>query len=416
MKNELVSIIMPTYNRGYIIERAIDSVIAQTYQNWELIIVDDASNDNTKQVLSKYSDLRIRCYVNEHNKGANESRNIGASYAQGEFLAFLDSDNYWPNNKLELQMDVYQKYSESRIFLYGKVQIKEGNVIQEFPEEAISGEALKLLELNKNIVDTNTIFMKKALFTEIGGFENSLPRLQDWELVLRMLYLFDVKGICCEACVSYNEIQEDSIGKDDFKLVKAIGFLYKKYMCKYLSEEKMLECLSWLLSENRVPRDMLDKIIAEVIIEKPGLMSLALEQLHATALSYCKSSQMEKILYAWHNKNLQSKKTTFLYDYIGSDKTIKKIAFYGVGNLGRLFYEEVKTIPIEIAYAIDRSQISLPELRIRKPEEILEPVDLVVVTLVKGYSEICDMLKEKNIGKVVSLVSLLLDEGGVLND
>ena len=76
----MISIIMPTYNRAYIIERAIQSVIQQTYKDWELIIVDDASDDHTKDVVMKYLSYNIQYYVNSINKGANLSRNIGVQY------------------------------------------------------------------------------------------------------------------------------------------------------------------------------------------------------------------------------------------------------------------------------------------------------------------------------------------------
>ena len=105
MNNELVSIIMPSYNTANYISDSIQSVLKQTYENWELIIVDDCSSDNTLELLSKFDDKRIRVIVNEKNSGAALSRNKALKEAKGKWIAFLDSDDLWEPNKLEKQIN-----------------------------------------------------------------------------------------------------------------------------------------------------------------------------------------------------------------------------------------------------------------------------------------------------------------------
>lgn len=102
--NELVSIIMPSYNTGSFIEETIKSVLAQTYTSWELIIVDDCSTDNTDEVVGKYSDERIVYIKNDANAGAAVSRNRALREAKGKWIAFLDSDDLWYPQKLERQI------------------------------------------------------------------------------------------------------------------------------------------------------------------------------------------------------------------------------------------------------------------------------------------------------------------------
>lgn len=103
--NKLVSIIMPSYNTGRFISETIDSVLAQTYENWELIIVDDCSTDNTDEVVQKYlSDHRVKYLKNEKNSGAAASRNRALREAEGKWIAFLDSDDLWSPNKLDKQL------------------------------------------------------------------------------------------------------------------------------------------------------------------------------------------------------------------------------------------------------------------------------------------------------------------------
>lgn len=103
--NELVSIIMPSYNTANYIGKSIESVLKQTYNNWELIIVDDSSNDNVDEVISKYiKDNRIKFFKNKTNNGAAFSRNYALKMAKGRWIAFLDSDDLWTSDKLEKQI------------------------------------------------------------------------------------------------------------------------------------------------------------------------------------------------------------------------------------------------------------------------------------------------------------------------
>jgi len=104
MIKDLVSIIMPSWNTGMFIAESIQSVLGQTYTNWELIIVDDCSSDNTDDVVASYSDPRIKYYHNKINSGAALTRNKALREAQGEWIAFLDSDDLWTPEKLEKQI------------------------------------------------------------------------------------------------------------------------------------------------------------------------------------------------------------------------------------------------------------------------------------------------------------------------
>lgn len=110
MIDGLVSVIMPSWNTSNFIAESIQSVIDQTYENWELIIVDDCSTDNTDEVVAKFTDKRIRYFKNEKNSGAALSRNRGLREARGEWIAFLDSDDLWNSEKLEHQISFMNKH------------------------------------------------------------------------------------------------------------------------------------------------------------------------------------------------------------------------------------------------------------------------------------------------------------------
>lgn len=110
MVDGLVSVIMPSWNTGKFIAESIQSVIDQTYENWELIIVDDCSTDNTDEVVAKFRDKRIRYFKNEKNSGAALSRNRALREARGEWIAFLDSDDLWNPDKLEHQINFMNEH------------------------------------------------------------------------------------------------------------------------------------------------------------------------------------------------------------------------------------------------------------------------------------------------------------------
>ena len=123
--NDLVSIIMPSYNTGAYIGNTIDSVLSQTHTDWELIIVDDCSCDNTDAVVASYHDTRIRYLKNEKNSGAAVSRNRALREAKGKYIAFLDSDDLWEPNKLETQL-AYMK-EKGYAFTYTDYRIRNND-------------------------------------------------------------------------------------------------------------------------------------------------------------------------------------------------------------------------------------------------------------------------------------------------
>lgn len=405
----MISIIMPTYNRAYIIERAIKSVLDQTYNNWELIIVDDASEDNTTQIIQKYLCSQIRYHLNVENIGANESRNIGAKIAKGDFLTFLDSDNYWPQNRLELQIKKMKVCTLDKAFLYGKTKIIDRNVIKIVPEEKLTTNELRKTELYTNVIDTNTIMIQRDLFWKIGGFEKNLPRLQDWEFVLRMLFDFQLEGIGSEECLSFNEIQDNSIGRNHSALIEAACFLYKKYMYRYLDSQTVIQQLLGFLYEKCEREEVAENTIVEICTKNLEYFFVLLRCLKKERYQYKISYDMENLLYEWHIKNLNSQEGTLFSKYFNERSEIKTIAIYGLGKLGTLFYNEIKELPVKIKYGIDVKKQEFETLLVKHPDDSFENVDWIVVTVMKDATKIKENLGKKYDGKIVILEELIYD-------
>lgn len=207
---ELVSIIMPTYNRAYIIERAIQSIFLQTYTNWELIIVDDGSTDNTKEIIDRFNDSRIYYVQYMCNKGANHARNVGLNISKGNLIAFLDSDNIWKESYLEERIECLQ--IEHADIVFGSTRIYSGNQYGIFPKVKVNKiEDILLTMLTQNIMDTNTVCFKRDCYEVIGGFDETMLRLQDWGYFFRLLSRGEFKVVFSSKVLVESYLQKNSI-------------------------------------------------------------------------------------------------------------------------------------------------------------------------------------------------------------
>ncbi|WP_255171640.1 glycosyltransferase family 2 protein [Natrononativus amylolyticus] len=199
-----VSVVIPTYNREEILPRAIDSVLAQTYDDWELLVVDDGSSDDTVDVVRSYEDDRVRCLEHETNQGANAARNTGIDEVEGEYVAFLDSDDAWDETKLEKQLDALEAKpdDENWVAAYCGFEINAAGsgwwlkervaavlalADEERPMEG--GEELigEVLADNVHSGAGSTLIVETDVAREIGGFDEELERFQDPEFLLRIL-------------------------------------------------------------------------------------------------------------------------------------------------------------------------------------------------------------------------------------
>lgn len=185
-----VSIIMPTHNRAWIIRMAIDSVLAQTFTDFELIVIDDDSTDETQESLASYKDKRI--VVTKSTKhSAPGARNVGLKLAKGDIVAYLDSDNRWHPQFLEVMVDTLEDSSSPSVMAYSAqnlffaVRDKDDKIsILARQTRTIDYNPAKLLE--GNFVDINSVVHLKSLLEEVGLFDETLPALEDWELFCRI--------------------------------------------------------------------------------------------------------------------------------------------------------------------------------------------------------------------------------------
>lgn len=227
---EMVSVIIPTFNRDICyISRAIKSIIKQTYKNFEIIVVDDNSIKTTySQNIKKFCISHNIKYIKTNGQeGANKARNIGALYAKGSYLAFLDDDDMWLSNKLKVQLNHFS-IDTGLVYTNGYVVSSKSKWLYT-PLESFTtdGNIYKLLLYNY-IGPTVSGLIRKECFFDVGMFDENMPSKQDYDLWIRIAAKYKIVGIN-QPLFLYTQHNSYQMTKDYNLILKGYFNLYKKY-------------------------------------------------------------------------------------------------------------------------------------------------------------------------------------------
>ena len=181
-----VSVILPTYNRGWIVTQAIESVLDQAYGNLELIVVDDGSTDDTPRLLSAYGD-RIRA-IRQANRGVSAARNAGIRAAAGDLIALLDSDDTWLPEKTTAQVDFFKAHPESLVCQTEEIWIRNGVRVNPGRRHRKTAGMIFERSLALCLVSPSAVMMRKSLLDDVGLFDERLPACEDYDLWLRIAW------------------------------------------------------------------------------------------------------------------------------------------------------------------------------------------------------------------------------------
>lgn len=183
----LVSVVIPVYNRAHLVGRAIASVLAQRYQHFEIIVVDDASDDELAAALARISDPRLRCIAHPCNRGAAAARNTGMAAAQGEFVAFLDSDDVWYPEKLAFQVAAMREQPPEIIgHVCAYDCVKAGYEPRQIAPNWLDQAFSRAVLFGCTCGPGTTLLCRRAVFTDVGPLDEELRRLEDWDWLLRL--------------------------------------------------------------------------------------------------------------------------------------------------------------------------------------------------------------------------------------
>jgi glycosyltransferase involved in cell wall biosynthesis len=180
----LVSVIIPTHNRGWIVKEAIDSVLDQDFSDYELIVVDDGSDDNTREILGAYGTAIT--VLQQPNRGVSAARNRGIAAAAGGLIAFLDSDDLWLPGKLKTQVKFFEENADAVVNQTQEIWIRNGiRVNPKKRHHKFSGMIFER-SLALCLVSPSAVMIKKSLFEAVGVFDENLPACEDYDLWLRI--------------------------------------------------------------------------------------------------------------------------------------------------------------------------------------------------------------------------------------
>lgn len=234
-----VSVIIPTYNRADFLKKAVQSVLHQTYQDYEILVRDDGSTDNTQQVISNFKDSRIRYTRNMTNIGVIQNRNNAVNNSKGKYIAFLDDDDEWLPEKLEKQMSIIEASPAKLGGVYSgaySIDTKLGKIVKlSVPE--YRGYILKHL-LKNNFIMTSTLVLKKKCFEKVGLFDPEFKSASDFDMWIRVAEKFEFDYVL-SALVNYN-VHENRISSNYIRRICGLKRLTAKHRKLFAENKKAL--------------------------------------------------------------------------------------------------------------------------------------------------------------------------------
>jgi glycosyltransferase involved in cell wall biosynthesis len=195
-----ITAIIPTYNRAEFITRVIESVQNQSYKVDEIIVVDDGSTDNTKEIVSKYKDV---IYIYQENRGVSSARNSGIKASSSEYIAFLDSDDIWHEEKIKEQMSLHKSTPHIALSYTDEKWIRGDKEIKKKAHNLKKHHDIFLQSLNNCVIGCSTVMIKRDVLNDIGYFDESMEVCEDYDLWIRVMLKYDVALIEKELITKY---------------------------------------------------------------------------------------------------------------------------------------------------------------------------------------------------------------------
>jgi len=180
-----VSVIIPTFNRAARVARAVSSVLDQTFQDYEIIVVEDGSEDGTRDVLQQFGS-RIRVLSHHKNRGVSAARNTGILASSSPLVAFLDSDDHWLPEKLNAQIEFFRAHPEAVACQTEEIWVRRGRRVNPMKKHAKPSGEIFVPSLKLCLVSPSAVMLRRQVLDEVGLFDESLPACEDYDLWLRI--------------------------------------------------------------------------------------------------------------------------------------------------------------------------------------------------------------------------------------
>ncbi len=249
-----ISIILPVYNRESFLDKTLQSLINQTFGDFEVIIIDDGSTDHSVEIASKYKNIYPqKIYVfSQTNKGVSAARNLGIQRARGQYIAFIDSDDMWISSKLHEQV-TYMEQTNCSICQTDEQWIRNGKKVNSMKKHTKQSGRIFFDSLGMCIVSPSAVMMKKEIFAIVGMFDENLPVVEDYDLWLRISLIYPIYLLRKKLIIKYgghaDQLSRKFWGMDRFRIYALIKLLSTSR--KKLGEHK-INAIYWHIKEKSI--------------------------------------------------------------------------------------------------------------------------------------------------------------------
>lgn len=424
----MVTIITSVYNCEKYISEMLESILAQTYTDWELIIIDDASTDNTWDILSSYDDARIKLLKNDENVGLTKNLNKGLSLARGNYIARIDGDDVALPYRLERQVDYMESHPDvGLVGTWMQIVGKQAGLLK----STLDAKRLNINLLFDAVVFHPSFMMRKSVLDKYHiKYDESLKYAQDYNMEYRISQYADL-GNMDDVLVKYRiHDAQVSVQKNEEQLrcANKTRKLILNNLGINLSDEALAVWADFCLlrtkeSDNcRYIREMIDKIITanrQKNVYDKRLLERTLQYKYTMYAELCAQNQNATAakkrdkngeLYQFLFMLIHVQQNGLKIDAVLKKKNIKTIAIYGCDNLGKVLFDALAGSEIEVKYGIDRNpQTNYIEeqMEIYTLKDRLPLVDAIVVTAITAFGQIRDELTALTDMKVISLEELI---------
>lgn len=395
MSRDLVSVIIPTYNREKTIYDSIGSVLNQTYTNLECIVIDDCSIDNTQEIVMTITDRRLKYIKCDHNVGPSKARNVGIDVSAGDYITFNDSDSYWNQEKLEKQMNYFWKNPECGMvycrFMYRTPKSDRILPASIYERTELEGYIYEKL-LWGNLVDTSAMLIKKEVINKIGKFSEQIKSLEDYELALRIAYEYNIGFV--DEVLYENVYSSNSVNLDKNNKIDALIYLLRQNWNKTKSVNKYAMFISFLklvasLHNYEEQNQIMEKLYMEMNLSHQDKEIVRL-MLNILSTELFKKEFLKKDLFT--SKVLDKWKNT-------------NILLYGYGEIGKILLSQFEGAGIQIKGFIDQNIICDKKYKVFLLKEVPENIDLIINTLPECQMQNKEIEKHTS-AKVISIMEI----------
>lgn len=413
----LVSIITSVYNCEKYVSEMIDSILAQTYKDWELIIFDDASADNTWDIISNYQDCRIKKFRNKENQGLTVNLNKALKLAEGKYIARIDGDDIAYPRRLEKQVAFMENNSD--VVLSG-CWMKSLGLKEYIMQNEVDCEVLKINLLFGPIIFHPSFIMRHTVLNQYHiHYNETLKYAQDYDMQyqfskygkIRNLPEILMKYRFHEEQVTTRKIEEQKFfaGITRKRIINDLGLKLTEEECIAWNHFGTFETFSNLDDEIEYIKNIIQKILAVNKTKQVYCENILQHITSARLKNYINSSRMVDqnqnskndkyhrmflMMAQWKRLNKQG----ICLEVYFKQKNIRSIAIYGMGHAGRALAEELVNSSVTVKYGIDRNiegAFGIDDMAIVTLEERLEKIDAIVVTVISQYENIKKELEKK---------------------